>query len=258
MIRLFLFHNRFHELKDYRRDEAMLCDHVEPYPLDLWNWGLRNRVGQLRQMDADLIRLNLLPEAEASVTERGIVFRQRQYDCQMARDEQWYVRARAGGRWGIKVAYDPRRLDVIYLRQEHGQRLEPCFLHANESALKGHDWYEVLDLDELERQKEPARRTRRQQAEAALDAYIADIVEPAKEMALTERKGQSKSEILKDIRENRSRERNLERQTGAWELVSPPGDSANQSKTEEPAGYIPPPHNIALLRELDEEMMKHE
>ena len=258
MIRQFLFHNRFHELKEYRRDEAMLSDHVEPYPLDLWNWGLHNRVGQLRQMDADLIRLNLLPEAEAAVTERGIIFRQRQYDCQKAHDEQWYVRARAVGRWKIKVAYDPRRLDILYLRLEHGQQLEPCFLHANDKALKSCDWSEILDLDELERQKEPARRTRQQQAEAALDAYVADIVEPAQKSALAERKGQSKREILKDIRENRTQEREQERQTGAWELASPPSKNMKLNEPEKEPEYIPAPRKIAWLRELDEEILKHE
>lgn len=258
MIRLFLFHNRFHELKDYRRDEAMLGDHVEPYPLNLWNWGLGNRAGQLRQMDADLIRLNLLPEAEASVSERGILFRQRQYDCQRAHHEQWYERARVRGRWKIKIAFDPRRLDVIYLRLAQGQRLEPCFLHANDQALQGRDWYEILDLDELERQQEPVRRVRRQQAEAALDAQMADIVEPAREIALAERKGQSQREILKDIRENRSREREMERQTGAWELVSPPSEISSPAQPEETPEYIPPPKHIALLRALDEEHRNHD
>ncbi len=256
MIRLFLFHNRFHELKEYRMDKTMLADHVEPYPLDLWNWGLQNRVGQLRQADADIIRQNLLPTAEASVTERGIIFRRRQYDCQRASSEQWYVRARASGRWKINVAYDPRQLDTIYLRLPNCQRLEPCLLHANESALRGHDWYEILDRDEIERQKEPARRAARQQAEAALDAYIAHIVEPAQETAVTERKGQSKSEILKDIRENRSRERDLERQKNTWEIGS--ASNMDQGKQEQPVGYIPPPRNIELLRELDKEMMKDE
>jgi len=258
MIRLFLFHNRFHELKDYRRDEAMLGDHVEPYPLDLWNWGLCYRVGQLRQMDADIIRLNLLPEAEASVTERGIIFQQRQYDCQLAHTEQWYERARVQGRWKIKIAYEPRRLDVIYLRLAQGQRLEPCLLHTNEKALRGRDWYEILDMDELERQKEPARRERRQQAEAALDAYIGDVVKPAQETALAERQGQSKRGILKDIRQNRSQERQQERQDGAWELAPAVNHAVSHSETEETDEYIPPPKHIALLRTLDEESRKHD
>jgi putative transposase len=260
LIRLFLFHNRFHELKDYRRDEAMLQDHVEPYPLDLWNWGLRNRVGQLRQMDQEIIRLNLLPEAEASVTEKGILFRQRQYDSQVARDEQWYLRARANGRWKIKVAYDPRRVDVIYLRLANGQRLEPCLLHPNERAFQGRDWYEILDLDELERQKEPTRRSRNQQAEAILNAQVANIVDPAQEKALAEREGQTRSSALQGILENRWHEREAERKTGAWELA-PSGELTRPEQpdeTEDQAGYIPPPHNIELLRKLDEELRKDE
>jgi hypothetical protein len=209
-------------------------------------------------MDPDLIRLNLLPEEEAAVTEKGILFRQRQYDCQRAHDEQWYVLARSRGRWKIKVAYEPRRLDVIYLRLKDGPILEPCFLHANERAIKGLDWYEVLDREELERQQEPLRRTRQQQAEAALDACMADVIEPAKESVMAARQGQSKRAILKDIRENRAQERDLERQTGAWELVPPSGASSNPDPLEDPPGYIPPPHHTAELRELDKEILSHE
>lgn len=263
LIRLFLFHNRFHELKDYRRDEAMIGDHLELYPLELWNWGIQNRVGQLRKMDQEIIRSNLLPEAEASVTEKGIIFRRRQYDCQKAYDEQWYVRARTNGRWKIKVAYDPRRLDVIYLRSEDGRHLETCILHTNDRAFQGRDWYEVLNMEELEQQKEPDRRTRRQQAEAALDAHIADIVDPAQEIAREERKGMRKSEVLQGIAENRIRERDLDQQTNSWdfptsEAEAEPGKSNDPQAADAQPEYIPLPRHITLLKELDREMLKDE
>lgn len=263
LIRLFLFHNRFHELKDYRRDEAMIGDHLELYPLELWNWGIQNRVGQLRKMDQEIIRSNLLPEAEASVTEKGIIFRRRQYDCQKAYDEQWYVRARANGRWKVKIAYDPRRLDVIYLRSEDGRHLETCLLHANDRAFRGRDWYEVLNMEELEQQQEPDRRSRRQQAEAALDAHIADIVDPAQEIALAERKGKSKSEVLQGIQENRVRERDLERRTDAWEfpgakLLPDPKNGNNLLNPNALAEYVPLPRHVNLIQQLDKEMLKNE
>jgi len=260
LIRLFLFHNRFHELKDYKQGEDMRKDQVELYPLDLWNWGLRNRAGQLRKIDQEIVRLNLLPEAEASVTEKGIIFRQHQYDSQIARDEQWYLQARSHGRWKIKVAYDPRRLDVIYLRLENGKQLEPCFLHPNEITYQNCNWYEILDQDELERQKEPARRSRRQQAEAVLDAQIASLVEPAQQAVLAERQGQTRSAAVDGILENRAREREIERKTGAWQLESSSESTEikQPDETDTQAGYIPPPRNIELLRELDKELKRNE
>jgi Mu transposase-like protein len=260
LIHLFLFHNHFCELKEYRRDEAMLHDQVEPYPLELWNWGIQNRAGQLRCMDAELIRLNLLPEAEASVTEKGLIFKQRRYDCARAQAEQWYGRARLNGRWKIKVAYDPRRLDTLYLRLGNDQLLEPCTLRPDESAFQGRDWYEILDHAELERQKEPARRAQQQQAEAELEAQIAAVVDPAREAALAERRGQSKSSVVNGIRENRAQERERERQSGAWQLASPAADAASGSREAEPPqpGYVPPPRHIALLRALDKERLSHD
>jgi len=266
LIRLFLFHNRFHYLKDYRRDEAMIRDHVEPYPLDMWNWGLQNRVGQLRTEDKDLIRLNLLPEAEAAVTEKGIVFRKRQYDCQMAHDEQWYVRARERGRWKIKVAFDPRKLDIIYLRFENGRRMEPCFLHDNESVFQDRDWHEILDLDELARQKEPARRTYQQQALATLDAHIGNVVDLAHEVAQAAKAGYSKRALLQGIRENRDRERIIEQDSKVWELASSSKETetadlnrgASEIQEKPQTGYIAPPRNLVLIQKLDKEIINHE
>lgn len=37
-------------LKQYSMDEFMIADHVERYPVDLWEWGVANRSGSLRVM----------------------------------------------------------------------------------------------------------------------------------------------------------------------------------------------------------------
>ena len=89
-----LDHNKDHRMDWYRMDEFMIQDYVEPYPIDLWNWGIRNRAGHLRKVSPDILKLNLLRTTEASVTYRGIRFEGLFYSCDLALKEQWFIRSR--------------------------------------------------------------------------------------------------------------------------------------------------------------------
>jgi len=158
MILIVLDHNKDHRMDWYRMGEFMIQEQLEPYPIDIWNWGIRNRVGHLRKVDSDILRLNLLPTDQASVTYQGIRFQGLIYSCDLAMREQWFVRARERGSWRIPVAYDPRRLDYIYLRLEDKGRLEKCQLIEAEKVFRGKDWYETIDhFEAKKRDKETAR-----------------------------------------------------------------------------------------------------
>jgi putative transposase len=84
-------------------------------PLQLWNWGLRQRGGALRQYPEDMVRCCLLPVWEAMVTADGICLHGTCYSCARAIDERWFERARQRGRWSVRVACDPENPDTIYL-----------------------------------------------------------------------------------------------------------------------------------------------
>jgi putative transposase len=47
-------HNRAEWMEWYPLDADMTADHIAPYPLDLWHWGIQHRTGQLRQIDQAL------------------------------------------------------------------------------------------------------------------------------------------------------------------------------------------------------------
>lgn len=261
MIHCVLHHNNEHRMGWYRMDEFMIGDHVEPYPLDLWNWGVQNRVGHLRTMAPDIVRLNLLPTQEASVTRNGILFQGLHYTCDLALREQWFVRARERGGWRIPVAYDPRRLDMIYLRLDEGRRLEPCCLHESDKTFKGNDWQDTLDYLELGKQATELARTRQQQADAEFHAHIEQIVGPARGQAQDARGGQSKRSRLRGIQENRGRERDAERQAGAWQLAqdeNAPEPMSCPDGVEQRAAYVPPPRPTDQLRRLRQEKLTHE
>jgi hypothetical protein len=260
LIRSVIDHNNQLRLEGYRKDRFMIADHVEPYPVDLWNWGIRNRSGHLRKLDADMIRLNLLPEVEASVTPRGIRCDGLYYTCELALEEQWFVRARQGRTWKIRVARDPRNLDRIYLRLDGGKRLETCHLLEADEAFRGCDWYEALDEFELRKQHGEASRTRRHQSKAEFNACVDEIVTSATERAKQARDGASKRARLGKIRDNRKAEREAERAANHWRFGDESAPSESE-QTEQPvkgtrpetvAGYVPPPQPTDQLRRLRE------
>jgi putative transposase len=84
-------------------------------PLQLWDWGLRQRGGALRQYQEDMVRCCLLPVSEAVVTAEGIFLNGCYYSCARAAGERWFERARQRGRWTVRVACDPGDPDAVYL-----------------------------------------------------------------------------------------------------------------------------------------------
>jgi len=267
MVLCVLEHNKDHQMNWYRMDEFMIQDDVEPYPVDLWNWGIQNRSGHLRQMTPDIVRLNLLPTAEASVTARGIYYKGLYYTCELALREQWFVKARMQGRWKVSIAYEPRSLDIIYLRLNESRHLEVCQLTEADQRFKGRDWHEVMDYFEEQKQAQEIANTRQQQSKATFHAQLEHLVLEATEQTEKHQIGQSKRSRLKDIRENRKLERENERDAGAWklgneELPPQPGQvislpSVPQSEDNDD-GYVAPPKPIDKLRKLREKKWKND
>ncbi|HYX16649.1 MAG TPA: Mu transposase C-terminal domain-containing protein [Nostoc sp.] len=256
-----LDHNQHHRMDWYRMDEFMIQQYVEPYPIELWNWGVQNRGGHLRQIAPEIVRLNLLPFAEASVTPQGIYYQGLNYTCELALREQWFVKARANGRWKILIAYDPRRLDIIYLRLDDSRRLEPCQLIDTQKTFQERDWHEAIDYFELQKQSKEAASTRQQQQKATFHAQVDKIVAEAKEKTEKVLTVQSKRSRIQGIRENHKLERENEREVQAWQLgVKEISDQPGQlipmpsvtELEEDDEGYVAPPKPIDKLRKLRE------
>lgn len=77
-----------------------------PAPLQLWDWGARERGAALKQYAEDLVRCALLPLHDALVTAEGISLDGQLYTCAKAVEERWFERARQRGCWAVRVAYD--------------------------------------------------------------------------------------------------------------------------------------------------------
>lgn len=255
MILAILGHNRDHRMDWYRMDEFMIQDHIEPYPIDLWNWGIINRSGHLRVKSRDVLRLNLLPSGEATVTHHGIHFQGLFYSCNLAIQEQWFVRARERGSWKIPVAYDPRSLSEIYLRLHDGQKLEICQLIDAEKTFLVRDIHEAQDYFETRKQQKELARSRKQQSKAALNAQVEQIISEATQQTVSAQERvplPSKRSRTQGIRENRKHERDQERIAQAWRLGRPVEASQGEvipisliSLTQEPEDTREPNVNIS-------------
>ena len=84
-------------------------------PLQLWDWGVRQRGASLKQFPEDLVRCCLLPVSEAWVTAEGICVQGNYFSCPRAEHERWFERARMRGRWPVRVAVDPSSEGMVYL-----------------------------------------------------------------------------------------------------------------------------------------------
>jgi hypothetical protein len=258
-----LDHNQNHYLAWYRKGEWLIADGVACYPLELWNWGLRNRAGHLRTLPRDLVRLQLLPRKSATVTYRGIhLERDLYYTCDLAQREGWFARARERGAWKVEVSYDPRAIETLYLRLDGNEQLERCRLLEASRTFRGRDWHEVIDYFAVEKQSAAAARGRSQQSQAALNAQQDRIIRAAMEKTDAARKTgdyQSKRARTAGIRDNRKEEQRQERERQSWQFDAPPeNENAETLQKTSDETYVPPASHVEALRKLREQQWKSE
>ena len=131
IIELIRYHNTS-ELKTYNRDQEMISDNVVPIPIELWQWGIKNRSGKLRTIDEDILKFNLMPTAKATVTERGVKFKSMFYVNERVVKERWREKARSGmlskQEKYISISYDPRKTDFVYLPSYDNKIFDKLYL----------------------------------------------------------------------------------------------------------------------------------
>ncbi|NNM69963.1 MAG: DDE-type integrase/transposase/recombinase [Gallionella sp.] len=226
VIECVLYYNNHHELKRYDKDRDLAAGNIPAVPIDLWNWGIANRSGSLRQYPEELVRFSLLPVEEATVTLNGIRLRGVFYTCQRALEERWFDKARQRGNWKVNVSFDPRNLDEIYLHDpESPMQFQVCQLTERSRAHRQISVWELGQLQETEKQISAKRQPRQQLAAADLSASIEGIVSGAvkqKGEPITE----SAAKRTRNIRANRADEKQANRGVETFRFET---DSSRQS-----------------------------
>lgn len=262
MIKYVLYHNNNHRMLWYDRNEFMIVDNVEPIPYQLWQWGIINRTGRLKKLPEAIVKLNLLPQGEATVTAAGIQFKGVHYGCDLAMREQWFVKARVGKTWRVKVCYDPRSTNEIYLWLDAGRQFEVCTLLDREERYLNKRFEEVDDLLEIERYHGRHHEINNMLAKIDLDAQTKAIVEQAtkKTNEALRNSDTSSNQRVKGIRGNRSGEKQLNRPQEVFQLAESRTVERKTSKddnvvpmnrdttTKPQEAYIPPADKLSKIK----------
>lgn len=218
IIKCVLYHNNTHWLSNYVRDEMMIADGIEPVPTQLWKWGIVNRSGRLRTFPEDIVKLNLMPSRNATVTARGIKFKHLYYFSETALKEMWFENARNKGSFKVDIAYDPRNMSKIYLKDSSGRSYEEGFLFDWEEKYFNKSIDEINYLFAVENLNKQRKASEMLQSKTDLNTEIENIVDEAKEMSNNNTNEQSKASRLAGIRENRKNEKVENRKEEAFSL----------------------------------------
>jgi len=257
IIHTVLYHNNQHYMEWYNRNEFLISDNIPPNPRELWNWGIKNRNGRLKRVPEDIVKLNLMYHGTAKVTKSGIIFKEMAYSSEIALREQWFTKARTNGSWPVKVAYDPRTTNEIYLWIDNGKKYETCYLFEREERYLNKTFEEVEDLHAIEKQESKKGEQNNLRSKVELDAVINSIVKQAEQKTskVIENSEISKTQRTKRIRENRNNEKEINRTNEAFNL--------NETKTKKQDGkvisinkqklvetYIPPAEKSSKLKSI--------
>lgn len=217
IIKCVLYHNNNHILKNYNIEELMIKDNVECIPISLWNWGIENRSGMLRSYSEEVVKLNLMPTDKATVTSKGIKFKEMYYSCELALKERWYENARNNGSWKLSICYDPRNMNSIYVKNADNRNYEVCFLLEYQEKYKNKTLDEINHLYYMEKVNEKKLENEKSQSKIDLMCEIESIVNEAKKVKRDGNK-ESKRSRLNGIRINRQTEKELNRDKEAFSL----------------------------------------
>lgn len=113
-------------------------------PIEKWSWASRP-VAQSRVTNGKSVELNLLPVAEASITDQGVLFNGLVYTCEAMTHEQQIAAAKLETSRRVTIAYNPQKADQIYLKLGNGERVVECHLASQSEAFQGLCWHEVHD-----------------------------------------------------------------------------------------------------------------
>ncbi|HJO92887.1 MAG TPA: DDE-type integrase/transposase/recombinase [Victivallales bacterium] len=200
-------YNTNHYITGYDMDSDMIRDTVQPIPIKLWRWGIKNRSGKLKEFPRDKITFSLLPKDKAQVTSKGVLFKNCYYLSEDTNYDIWLMQARSKT-WKIDISYDPRTVNFIYYKNSNN-KIVKFYISEISRGYKNISFYELkMHID-----KKNKKRSEFENGSISntinKHQYIENILK--KETQLTESHTipfkTSKAQKVKSINKNRSDER---------------------------------------------------
>lgn len=216
-----LHHNNAHYYRKFQREADMVADGVKAIPVEMWEWGIARRSGRLHTFPEELVKLSLLPSAEAVVTASGIRFYGCYYSCRKALEEHWFEKARQRSGWKIRISYEPRCMDEIYIQDDtqHGRFL-PCALTDLSAEFRGKTLWEIDQVRQTSRRHSAEHQSTELFSKINLAQNLEAIVAEAEAMkADGPPPPESKAERTGNIRGNRAEEKAASRSREAFRFA---------------------------------------
>lgn len=214
-INMILYHNT-KIIASYPMEKEMVADEITVAPINLWNWGIKNRKGRLRTVDREVLRLNILPKGKASVSRAGIRFKGLYYSSDKAIREQWFVKLSVRH---IEVVYDPRNINKIYIPYDNGLKYDECYLIDASLQYKDCLLEEIIFNEELNVELKEKHLTEQNQKDIDLEKEIDSIVKKAKSQKAKDIDyNKTHNQKIKGIKRNRAVEKELNRAEEAFNL----------------------------------------
>lgn len=178
--------------------------------------GIQNRKGRLRTVDRNILRLNVLPRGNATISRAGIKFKNLLYGSKQAVEEQWYLKLR---NTSIEIVYDPRNVEKIYIPHDNGMDFESCILLEPSQQYRNDLLEEIIFQQQLRSELEEIERSNQIQLTINTDAKMDEIIKKAKNKKHQSLNAStSKREKIASIRENKNTEKQLNRQQEKFDL----------------------------------------
>ncbi|MGE4213438.1 MAG: Mu transposase C-terminal domain-containing protein [Anaerotignaceae bacterium] len=204
-----VLHHNSKIIDKYPMEKEMIADEIIATPIDLWNWGINNRKGRLKTVDREVLRLNILPKGNASVSRAGIRFKGLYYSSDKAIKEQWFVNLKIRN---IVIVYDPRNMNKIYIPYNNGLEYDECYLTDASSQYEDCLLEEIIFNEELDSELKEKNLRDQNQNNIDLEKEIENIVKQAqKEKSKDINYNKTPNQKLKGIKRNRKVERELNR-----------------------------------------------
>lgn len=119
----------------------------------------------------------------------------------------------------MKVSYDPRNLNYIYVHGNTPKDYEKCFLLESSSRYRDRTLEEIDYLLEIEKIEQKKSKDSVMQAKTELITEIEEIVKQAEKDFIQETETvESSRKRIKDIRENRKLEKELNRKNEVFNI----------------------------------------
>jgi len=252
------YHNNQRYMPKYPLTKEMIADNVRPIPCELYKWGVEKLSGKPRTKNTKAILAHLLPGGNAKVTRQGIRFKDQFYMCETAEIEQWKVKAVKYGAWDVKVSYDPRVPEIIYLRSSDRSVPEPCYLTDPDAIAHGLDWVELEDYYEKKSIEDEEARPPVMQSRNDLDRKGEERIKPAKknvDQARRDSPNESNRSLLKMIKEKRQEEIDAMNEEDRRETLEQAGlldpDDVKRAEDDSDDEYVPRPSfsNVLSIQE---------